>query len=582
MHSAAILNRLTNPHLASTVVTHPHLTPIVFSFLDDTTLALTQRVNRFFKATAQATLANKITTDFQDQKEKERKVTITCFNTLTGDGMNSIKRFQIVFHDEGNRKTILPVLNVSMGRDVEFKLNNLDDFRNPKSFYVYQGYENARVCFALENDSSKSSFKVFKRSMEPIKNRLLVCPEEKMINAIEKGDVKELKEYLDKDISANTTDKHGKPLILLAALKGHVECVEMLLDKKANVDARDPASGATTLMLVVHGIAHMTKEVVDSYQDEKDEGLSAKLIKLFELLISRKANVNAQSKLGQTLLHYLSAGRNPLSLELAKYFLEKGADPCIVNGLGLRPACVEGDYNRSVSKFLYITTMPKDAVTRIDSVVFSLGEETKEGAKEQYCYTFTYKGDLAEVDRRFAWEAIVNTLKSISIQMTEEHAELKKDELLGLANDYTACYFEKDKRGGQVADTKIPSCSDYAIQCIDYKDEHTFVILIKPKYSMLPVHKAILDALKTLQLYVENKTLRSEFDGPLKPEPAKLLPVSEVRSDASAESIQSGGKCLRLTTVVAGAALVTVGLFALYKQLSKGDVSSVLKNSFRM
>jgi ankyrin repeat protein len=61
-----------------------------------------------------------------------------------------------------------------------------------------------------------------------------------LFNAAKVNDVAEVRQFLDRGMDPSSTDKQGNTLLIYAAREGHIELVRLLLDRKANVNARHP------------------------------------------------------------------------------------------------------------------------------------------------------------------------------------------------------------------------------------------------------------------------------------------------------------------------------------------------------
>lgn len=123
-------------------------------------------------------------------------------------------------------------------------------------------------------------------------------PEDQLLSAIQRGDVRTVRGLLKKGVDSNTVDGDGTPALMEAALYSTAEMMRALLDAGANVNSRDK-SGATALIWAA--------------------GDPAKA----ELLIQKGADVNAQSGPGRTpLMVAATAAGNAATVKL---LLDKGA-----------------------------------------------------------------------------------------------------------------------------------------------------------------------------------------------------------------------------------------------------------------
>lgn len=131
-----------------------------------------------------------------------------------------------------------------------------------------------------------------------------------LAQCVRDGDTKAVEYFLDSGYLPGVRDKHGVPLLSLAARARHQGVAELLLDRGADIDARSDDRGFTALM------------------DAAQQGDCGML----ELLLARGAETDAASKDGQTAL-VIAVGRNDVAM--AKTLLDGGADPDISDKLGL-------------------------------------------------------------------------------------------------------------------------------------------------------------------------------------------------------------------------------------------------------
>lgn len=257
----------------------------------------------------------------------------------------------------------------------------------------------------------------------------------------------------------NIVDEEGYPVLARAAMLGYLGIVKELVTKQADLEKRTTyKKGSSTALL------------------KAADGGKFDVIKY---LVEHGANVNAQSNSGDTILHLIYeayAYRNLLTArqleELGTFLLNHGANPCITNLHDKRPADLH--FN-----LMYLDTMEKDAEKRVESCSF----HSTEGS-----YHIKFK-DISYRDKTWAWEAIVNKIKSLPV-----------NDILGLACDKTECVFPG--RNGQLADSTIPHRQNYAIKSFIFNEGlNTLTIQIKQEYiNNLEVYKTIAKCLTDLKL----------------------------------------------------------------------------------
>jgi len=131
-----------------------------------------------------------------------------------------------------------------------------------------------------------------------------------LAQCVSEGDTRAVELFIRAGTQPNVCDKHGVPLLCLAARAKHRVVAELLLDEGAQIDAQSQDRGYSALM------------------DAARMG-AADLVDFF---LSRGADPNLQSKDGQTAL-VIAVGRN--DVETARKLLDYGADPGTVDKLGL-------------------------------------------------------------------------------------------------------------------------------------------------------------------------------------------------------------------------------------------------------
>jgi ankyrin repeat protein len=120
------------------------------------------------------------------------------------------------------------------------------------------------------------------------------------------GNLNEVQKLLDEGADVNWTNECGCTALYYACFKGHVEVVQLLLDRGAQMDIQDDSDGTTSLMMAIQ-FGHV--EVV-------------------KLLLDRGALIDIQNNWGGTALMFAICpfcGKT----ECVRLLLEKGADMSI-------------------------------------------------------------------------------------------------------------------------------------------------------------------------------------------------------------------------------------------------------------
>src|SRR5262245_26656349 len=70
---------------------------------------------------------------------------------------------------------------------------------------------------------------------------------DQFLEAAKKGDVTELKKLLDQGVKVDSTNKYGVTALGFACSKGHLDAVQLLVERGANVNAEDTFYNATPI-----------------------------------------------------------------------------------------------------------------------------------------------------------------------------------------------------------------------------------------------------------------------------------------------------------------------------------------------
>jgi ankyrin repeat protein/rubrerythrin len=169
------------------------------------------------------------------------------------------------------------------------------------------------VFFDVQRRADESSHSKAKNSKptkrEPVKNSEVDRPEknsqgpldEEFLHHAEMGNTKLIPPLLQKGANINArSEKHRRTPLMLAAFGGHVDTVRLLLEKGADVNAKEAVVGTALT-----------------------DASNAGRLEVVRLLLEKGADVNAKNKDGGTALTAASCTGH---LEVVRLLLEKGAD----------------------------------------------------------------------------------------------------------------------------------------------------------------------------------------------------------------------------------------------------------------
>lgn len=162
-----------------------------------------------------------------------------------------------------------------------------------------------------------------------------------LLVAAKKGDTATVQALLDKGADVNAKDKDGWTALMFAANNGHATIVQALLDRGADVNAKtEDEKGATALMVTAwQGHTAIVEALLDRGADvnakAKDDGMTALMLAVMEghtatvqALLDKGADVNAKDKSGLTALMLAkSEGHTEIVVKLliVKSFKKAGA-----------------------------------------------------------------------------------------------------------------------------------------------------------------------------------------------------------------------------------------------------------------
>lgn len=153
------------------------------------------------------------------------------------------------------------------------------------------------------------------------------------INAVDKGDVAQVKAQLAAGADVNARNANGLTALQVAALHGNLDVVRILIDSNADVNAKT-STGVTAIMAAsVSGNEELVKMLLAAKADvnaKRDDGITALRIAsqngelgVVKILLAAKADVNAKTSTGVTAL--MAASQNG-HIEVVRALLDAGAD----------------------------------------------------------------------------------------------------------------------------------------------------------------------------------------------------------------------------------------------------------------
>ena len=175
-------------------------------------------------------------------------------------------------------------------------------------------------------------------------------PSSKIFDAVRNNNIKEVTSLLDQKVDPNSVDEDGDHLLMYAALYSSLDCMQLLIEKGSNVNAKNKID-ETPLMWSVHDLAKM------------------------KLLIQHGADVNAKAKTGNTPLLIASIGHG--KYDAVKLLIDKGANVFAMNNRkenALIRASLFGDtttVSLLLSKGLDINALNQDSTTALINAVLN-------------------------------------------------------------------------------------------------------------------------------------------------------------------------------------------------------------------
>ena len=146
---------------------------------------------------------------------------------------------------------------------------------------------------------------------------------DKLIEAIEYNDYHSTERYLLEGISPERVDSYGKTPLIVAALAGYEDLVELLIKHEARLDSKDKLGGAALSYAAKQGHVGVVEILLDAgvnIDAENRQGLTPLMLaagegrlEVVQLLLERNANAGRHDYTGRTALNWAERnGRQPV------------------------------------------------------------------------------------------------------------------------------------------------------------------------------------------------------------------------------------------------------------------------------
>ena len=136
--------------------------------------------------------------------------------------------------------------------------------------------------------------------------------DQELVDAVTSGNAGKVKELIDKGADVDAKDIYGRTVLMVAVINNRTDVARLLIDKGANVNAKDNDRNTALMHAAWGGRTDVARLLIDkgANVNAKNKGGATALMnaarngntEIVKLLVGKGANVNAKNKNGDTAL----------------------------------------------------------------------------------------------------------------------------------------------------------------------------------------------------------------------------------------------------------------------------------------
>ncbi len=271
---------------------------------------LRQEISRFT-----TNLSNVFTIDelLQKLKEAAERSSSSSFTQALNTLQQQLEQIKNANYDNA----LAALQDLSKDKELEFLFNNLD-------------FNRILIRELSIKDTSKELENIAQELNTP--GALEYLRQKRFIAAATKGDIKAVKDFLDKGINVNARDINGRTALMIAVYDESKDIVEMLINAGADVNAHDKYGLTSLHWAAEKGHTNIVEMLIKAGADvnAKNNNGSTALHRaalgpkgIVQILLKAGVEVNSQNKYGRTALMLAVQYRRK---DLVEILLASGAD----------------------------------------------------------------------------------------------------------------------------------------------------------------------------------------------------------------------------------------------------------------